>query len=132
MEITRSDRAGGEAVVLALSGRATLGIGDNAIHAAIKDCLAEGYRCIVLDLAQARAIDSSGIGELVSGAVSALKQRTMLVLATPPARVRGILEITHLDRCLSSYPTVDAALDHLADMSFDDFVRDQALHAAAR
>ncbi len=56
--------------ILDLSGRITLGDGSVTLRDAIRDLLAKGSKQILLNLGDISYIDSSGIGELVSGFTS--------------------------------------------------------------
>lgn len=121
--ISQRDQSG--VSILSIHGRATLGIGDNAIHGAIKDLLADGVTRIVVDLEQATAIDSSGVGELVSGTVSALKAESVLVFSGFSPRVLRIFEMTGLLKCIIYCEDLDAALVEIQAMTFEDFLKRQ-------
>jgi len=60
-------RDAGEVTVVDIGGRITLGEGSALLRSTIKDLLADGRNKIVLNLGDVNYIDSSGIGELVTG-----------------------------------------------------------------
>jgi anti-sigma B factor antagonist len=64
---------------------------------------------ILLDLAGVEYIDSTGIGELVSGFIKAQKQGQHLVLAGLSPKVRDIIKITNLQSVFEVYDSVEAA-----------------------
>jgi len=60
--------------VVDLSGRITLGEGSVVLRDTIRDVVAGGNKKILLNLGDVTYIDSSGIGELVSGFTSVRNQ----------------------------------------------------------
>jgi len=82
--------------ILDLSGRITLGEGSVTIRDAVRDLLAKGQSKILLNLADISYIDSSGIGELVSGFTTVTNQGGRLKLVGLTKRVKDLLQITKL------------------------------------
>ena len=60
-------REAGQITVVDLSGRIALGEGSALLRKTIRDLLESGKTKIILNLGDINYIDSSGIGELVSG-----------------------------------------------------------------
>ena len=91
---------------------------DMATEPALRGCLMraveDGARCIVLDLAGVRFIDSSVLGTIVL-TYKALQERAgrLCLAAVQPLALR-VLELTSVDRLVSIYPSVDAAEADLA------------------
>ncbi len=56
--------------------------------------------CLVVDLEKVSAIDGSGLGILVWLRNWAVTSGRELTFTNPPARVRQLLELTHLDTVL--------------------------------
>ena len=82
--------------ILDLSGRITLGEGSVVLRDAVRDLLAKGEKKILLNLGNVTYIDSSGIGELVSGFTSVANQHGTLKLLSLTKRVKDLLQITKL------------------------------------
>jgi len=67
MSLHATHRDAGQVTVVDLSGRITLGDGSALLRKTIRGLLDDQRRKILLNLADVDYIDSSGIGELVSG-----------------------------------------------------------------
>lgn len=96
MSVKLSTRQVGDVVVIDVSGRITLGEGSSSLRDGIRDLLNKGQRKILLNLGDVSYIDSSGIGELVSGYTSVANQGGKLKLLNLTKRVRDLLQITKL------------------------------------
>ncbi|MCA9999278.1 MAG: STAS domain-containing protein [Anaerolineales bacterium] len=86
----------GDVTVMAPKGKITIGVGDVALREAIDEALEAGSRKLVLNMAGVTMIDSSGIGELVSGYTTTSNRGGGLKLCNLPPRVSDILQITQL------------------------------------
>ena len=82
--------------VVDLSGRITLGEGCSQLRELIRDLLAKGHKKILLNLGEVTYIDSSGIGELVSGFTAVSNQGGQLKLLNLTKKVQDLLQITKL------------------------------------
>jgi anti-sigma B factor antagonist len=82
--------------ILDLSGRITLGEGSVTLRDAVHDVLAKGSKKILLNLENINYIDSSGIGELVSGFTSVRNAGGELKLLNLTKKVHDLLQITKL------------------------------------
>lgn len=82
--------------IVDMSGRITLGEGSVILRDAIKDLLAKGQKKILLNLGDVSYIDSSGIGELVSGYTAVKNKSGDLKLLHLTKKVRDLLQITKL------------------------------------
>ena len=82
--------------IVDLSGRITLGEGCSQLRELIRDLLAKGHKHILLNLAEVTYIDSSGIGELVSGFTAVSNQGGQLKLLNLTKKVHDLLQITKL------------------------------------
>jgi len=78
------------------SGRITLGEGSVILRDTVRDLLSKGNKKIVLNLADVNYIDSSGIGELVSGFTTVANQVGVVKLLSLTKRVQDLLQITKL------------------------------------
>jgi anti-sigma B factor antagonist len=82
--------------VVDLSGRITLGEGCSQLRDLIRDLLAKGHSKLLLNLAEVTYIDSSGIGELVSGFTAVSNHGGQLKLLNLTKKVHDLLQITKL------------------------------------
>jgi anti-sigma B factor antagonist len=82
--------------VVDLSGRITLGEGCSQLRDLIRDLLAKGHKKLLLNLAEVTYIDSSGIGELVSGFTAVSNHSGQLKLLNLTKKVHDLLQITKL------------------------------------
>ncbi len=82
--------------VVDLSGRITLGEGCTQLRELIRDLLARGHKSVLLNVADVTYIDSSGIGELVSGFTAVSNLGGQLKLLNLTKKVRDLLQITKL------------------------------------
>jgi len=86
----------GDVSVLDISGRITLGEGSSALRDALRDVVSKGQKKILLNLGEVSYIDSSGIGELVSGFTTVTNSGGQLRLLGLNKRVKDLLQITKL------------------------------------
>jgi anti-sigma B factor antagonist len=89
-------RDAGTVTVVDIGGRITLGEGSALLRTTIRDLLAEGRNKIVLNLGDVNYIDSSGIGELVTGFTTVKKSGGDLKLLHLTKKVHDILQLTKL------------------------------------
>jgi anti-sigma B factor antagonist len=82
--------------VVDVAGRITLGEGSSALRDALRDMVAKNHKKILLNLGDVSYIDSSGIGELVSGFTSVTNSGGQLKLLGLTKRVKDLLQITKL------------------------------------
>jgi anti-sigma B factor antagonist len=91
-----SKRQFGDAMILDLRGDITFGEGNLILRAAIRQTLGEGTKKIFLNFAEVVYLDSSGVGELVSGYTAISREDGQLKLLNLPPRIRELLAITKL------------------------------------
>jgi anti-sigma B factor antagonist len=82
--------------VVDISGRITLGEGSSTLRETVRDLLNRGEKKILLNLGDVAYIDSSGIGELVSGFTTVTNQGGQLKLLSLTKKVHDLLQITKL------------------------------------
>ena len=82
--------------VVDLSGRITLGEGCSQLRELIRDLLSKGQSKMLLNLGDVTYIDSSGIGELVSGFTAVSNAGGQLKLLNLTKKVHDLLQITKL------------------------------------
>ena len=96
MSIKLNTRQVGDVTVLDLAGRITLGEGSSTLRDSLKELVAKGEKKILLNLGEVTYIDSSGIGELVSGFTTVTNQQGNLKLLGLNKRVKDLLQVTKL------------------------------------
>jgi anti-anti-sigma factor len=106
MEITSKDHRGYREI--ALAGRINLN-SVGKLAEAIDGAVAEGQTRIVLDLAGVPAMDSTGLGALVTGCRAARQAGGDLRIVKARAAVRELLERTNVVRVLPLHATAGEA-----------------------
>lgn len=96
------------ATVVSPTGRLTMVTAPD-LREALHGLVADGNTRIVVDLGEVEFIDSSGLGALISGLRAARQAGGDLRISAPNQQVRSVMEVTSLDRVLSSYESADAA-----------------------
>jgi anti-sigma B factor antagonist len=94
--VKMTTRQVGDVSVMDAVGRITLGEGSSIFRETLRELLAKGHKKILLNLADVSYIDSSGIGELVSGFTTVTNQGGQLKLLNLNKRVKDLLQITKL------------------------------------
>jgi anti-sigma B factor antagonist len=100
----------GLVVIVDLSGRITLGEGSSTLRKTIRGLIDAGHKKIVLNLADVDYIDSSGIGELVSGYTTVKGAEGDMKLLHLTKRVHDLLQITRLFTVFDVQSDEDAAI----------------------
>lgn len=93
-----------------ISGRITLGDGSALLRKTIRGLLDEGRMRILLNLGDVDYIDSSGIGELVSGFSTVKGRGGELKLLNLSKRVRDLLQLTKLYTVFDVYMDESTAI----------------------
>ena len=96
MSVKLNTRQVGDVSVVDVAGRITLGEGSSALRDTLRDMVTKDRKKILLNLGEVSYIDSSGIGELVSGFTSVTNNGGQLKLLNLNKRVRDLLQITKL------------------------------------
>jgi len=96
MALHATHRDAGKVTVVDLSGRITLGDGSALLRKTVRGLLDDQRMQILLNLADVDYIDSSGIGELVSGFTAVKNRNGNLKLLHLTKKVRDLLQITKL------------------------------------
>ena len=96
MSVKLTTRQVGDVTVIDAAGRITLGEGSSTFRDTIKDLTTKGQKKLLLNLADVTYIDSSGIGELVSGFTTVSNAGGSLKLLNLTKRIHDLLQITKL------------------------------------
>jgi anti-sigma B factor antagonist len=110
MTLRATYRDAGPVTVVDMSGRITLGDGSALLRKTLLDLLAQKRTRILLNLADVDYIDSSGIGELVSGYTSVNSRGGELKLLHLTKKVHDLLQITRLFTVFDVHSDESAAL----------------------
>ena len=96
MSVKLNTRQVGDVSVMDVAGRITLGEGSAALRDALREMVGKNQKKILLNLGEVSYIDSSGIGELVSGFTTVTNSGGTLKLLNLNKRVKDLLQITKL------------------------------------
>ena len=96
MSVKLNTRQVGDVSVVDVAGRITLGEGSSALRDLLREMVGKGQKQILLNLGEVSYIDSSGIGELVSGFTTVTNSGGQLKLLNLNKRVKDLLQITKL------------------------------------
>ena len=96
MALRATYREAAGVTVVDISGRITLGEGSALLRKTIRELLEDQRTLILLNLADVDYIDSSGIGELVSGFTAVRNRGGELKLLNLTKKINDLLQITKL------------------------------------
>ena len=96
MSVKLNTRQVGDVSVVDVAGRITLGEGSSALRETLREMVSKNQKKILLNLGDVSYIDSSGIGELVSGFTTVTNAGGQLKLLNLSKRVKDLLQITKL------------------------------------
>jgi anti-sigma B factor antagonist len=113
MEI--AERKVSDVTVLDLTGKMTLGEGDELLRQTVNNLLAAGTKKIVLNLEGVPYIDSAGLGEVVRTHMTVSKQGGKLKLLNLTKRIEDLLSITKLLTVFDSYEAEADAIKSFAE-----------------
>lgn len=97
--------------ILDLDGKLIIGQGDVQLRDEVRDRLDRGEKKLLLNLRDVRAMDSSGLGELISCKASAANADATIKLLHVEDKVEEILEMTRL---IGVFETYDDEIDAVA------------------
>ena len=92
-----------DVIIVDLEGRLVMGVGDELLRDVINELVAEDWKKIVLNLRLVTIMDSSGIGELVSGWKLGRRFGATVKLLRPAPQVERTLKLTQLLPLLEVY-----------------------------
>jgi anti-sigma B factor antagonist len=108
LKITNSDVDG--VSVLELDGRIVLGEESNSLRETLKSLVAAGKEKIVLNVANIKYIDSTGLGTLVAAHLNAKTQGASVRLCQLGKKFHEIMQVTKLLTVFDVYDTQAAAV----------------------
>lgn len=107
----------GNAAVLDVSGRITLGEGNVILREIVRDLADKGQKRVVLNLDKVQYIDSSGVGELVKTHTTLRNQGGQLKLCNLNKRVSDLLQVTRLSAVFDIHKDEASAVDSFGSSS---------------
>lgn len=105
-----SIREAGGVTILDLNGRLVSGDGDAALKDALETLIDEGRERILVNFGKVTSMDSSGIGELVSGWKHARERGGSVAILRPGDRVRYTLHLSQILPLLEVFEDEEAAV----------------------
>ena len=105
------ERRIGDVTVLDMDGNIRIGGSNVALKKAIRSLVDEGRNQIVLNLARVTYIDSSGLGELISGHVTLNSKGGQIKLLNLTQRFHELMTITKLITIFDVYDDESEAVD---------------------
>lgn len=99
--------------VVELDGRIVLGEESTSFREKMKSLIAEGKKKIVLNMAEIKYIDSSGLGTMVAAHLSAKNQGASVRICHLGQKFHEILQMTKLLTVFDVYDTEAAAVSSL-------------------
>lgn len=104
------EREKGGAVVIEIIGELTAANSTERVLDMVRKNVEAGRRLLLVNLAQCRRVDSSGMGELVTCLVSAARHDAALRLTNVPQPIRGIMKLTNVHKAFEIFDTEDEAM----------------------
>lgn len=98
MALSITIRTEGDVTVINVAGRIILGDASGSLRRTLQEASAGERPKVVLNLSAVSAMDSAGLGELVSGFTSARRRAGALKLAALPKRVEELMRMTSIYR----------------------------------
>jgi anti-sigma B factor antagonist len=109
-ELDVSERQAGDVTILDLTGEVRLGDSSVALRDSTRKLADGGKKKILLNLADVKYIDSTGIGELIASYTTVTRQGGQLKLLNLTDRIQNLLVITKLLTVFDSYDDEAEAL----------------------
>lgn len=102
-------RDAGDVTILEIRGRVTLGEGASLLREAIRHSLNHSSK-VLIDLAEVTYIDSTGLGEMVGGWVSARNRGAEMKLLHIKSQIKDLLQVTKLLTVFECFEDEEVAL----------------------
>ena len=106
-----TERKSGFITILDLQGKIRLGDGCRELHEALRVLVQKGEKKVLLNMANVSHIDSSGLGELVSGYTTLEKNEGELKLLNLSDRVHELMTMTKLLTVFEVFDNEEAAIE---------------------
>ena len=100
-----------DVIIVDLEGRLVMGVGDELLRDVMNELIAEDWKKIILNLRKVAIIDSSGIGEVVSGWKLGRRFGASVKLLRPAPQIQRTLRLTQLLPLLEVFDEEAAAVE---------------------
>jgi anti-sigma B factor antagonist len=114
--ISIREREAGDVTVLDLDGNIIMGGSSERLGSELRRLAAEGKRRVLVNFERVKYLDSSGVGELVSGSQALAKAGGSIRFLGLPPKVREVMTLASM---LSLFEVYDDEAAALADFSAD-------------
>jgi len=105
-----SDRELDGVVILEPKGKIMGGPDASLLHDKLHECIEQGKKSVVIDLARVDWMNSTGLGILISSYTTLRNNQGMLKLANVTDKIQSLLTITKLVTVFDTYDSVDEAV----------------------
>ena len=105
-----TERQTGGVTILDLEGNVIMGGGSAKLREAMSRLMASGKKNILLNFAGVKYMDSSGVGELLSGSTALTNEGGNLKLLNLPKKVEEVMTLSSILSMFEVYETEDQAL----------------------
>lgn len=109
-ELSITERQSDSVVILDLKGSIRLGESNIELHRTMRQLVERGEKNVLLNLAEVKNIDSTGLGGLIAGYITLKKNDGVLKLLNLTDKVRDLMVITKLLTVFNVYQTESEAL----------------------
>lgn len=108
------ERLVGDVKILDLTGKMTLGEGDELLRDKVNSLVHQGHKKLILNLEGVPYIDSAGLGEIVRTYTTVSRQGGKLKLLGLTKRIQDLLSITKLLTVFETYDNEQDAIKSFA------------------
>jgi anti-sigma B factor antagonist len=108
MKVTVNEKY--NSVIIELKGNLVGGENAKIFRDKLYEAVSGGKKNVIVDMADVKLVNSTGIGILISGYTTMKNAGGDLKLASISSKVEGVLNITKLNKIFHIYPSVDEAL----------------------
>ena len=105
------ERALGDVMILDVTGKLTIGDGDELLKDKINSLIQQGHKKLILNLEGVPYVDSAGLGEIVRTYTTVSRQGGNLKLLNLTKRITDLLMITKLLTVFDTYDSEQEALN---------------------
>jgi anti-sigma B factor antagonist len=105
------ERPSGDVMILDVTGKLTIGEGDELLKDKINSLIQQGHKKLILNLEGVPYVDSAGLGEIVRTYTTVSRQGGNLKLLNLTKRIEDLLSITKLLTVFDTYDTEQEALN---------------------
>ena len=109
MEI--EERANGGVMILELTGKLTIGEGDELLRDKVNSLIQQGHQKLLLNLEGVPYVDSAGLGEIVRTYTTVSRQGGKLKLLNLTKRIEDLLAITKLLTVFETFESEPEAVE---------------------